>query len=133
VLRDVTVLGPEPQPFTVGTGLVGAGNSCPPRTIQRQRGLVEASDSGVFRAYRAGVGHVWHQGIGRNLTEQARLEVLQGLAQFGLSVHHERPIRCDRFADGLAAQDKQLQGRTSRVLLVVAADLEPVAPRRPPG
>jgi hypothetical protein len=92
-----------------------------------QREAVEASDPGLFGAHRGWVGHVGHQRIGRNLTEQTGLEVLQGLPQFASSVHHKGPICRDRFANGLATQDKQLQGRTLRVLVVITADLEPVA------
>ena len=102
--------------------------------LKRQREAVETSDPGLFGAYRGWVGHVGHQGISRNLTEQPGLEILQGLPQFGPSVHHKGPIRRDRFANGPATQDKQLQGRTLRALAVIAADLEPVAsavPTRP--
>src|SRR5260370_31492741 len=88
---------------------------------KRQREAVEPSDSGIFGAYRGWVGHVGHQGISRNLTEQPGLEVLQGLPQFGSTVHHKGPICRDSFADGLAAQDEQLQGRTLRVLVVITA------------
>ena len=73
---------------------------------KRQREAVEASDPGFFGAYRGWVGYVGHQGIGRNLTEQPGLEVLQGLPKFGLGVHHKGPIRRDRFANGLATQNK---------------------------
>jgi hypothetical protein len=75
------------------------------------REAVGASDPGIFGAYRGWVGHVGHQGISRDLTEQPGLEVLQRLPQFGPSIHHEGPIGRDWFANGQATQDKQLQGR----------------------
>ncbi len=53
--------------------------------LKRQREAVDASDPGSLGAYRGWVGHVGHQGISRNLTEQPGLEVLQGLPQFGSS------------------------------------------------
>ena len=61
---------------------------------------VEASDPGSFGTHRGWVGYVGHQRTGRNLTEQPGLEILQGLPKFGFGVHHERPIRRDRFANG---------------------------------
>jgi hypothetical protein len=96
-------------------------------TNDDQREAAEASDPGFFGAYRGWVGDVGHQGVRRNLTEQPGLEVLQGLPQFGFSVHHKGAVRRDWFANGPAPQDKQFQGRTSRVLEVITADLEPVA------
>src|ERR1700759_5702096 len=84
-----------------------------------QRGGVEASDPSVFGTYRGRIGHVGHQCIRRNLTEQPGLEVLHGLPQFGSRVHHEGPICLHRLADGSATEDQKLQGRTSRVLAVI--------------
>src|SRR6202045_5557530 len=103
------------------------GNTSTGDDPKRQREAVEASDPGIFRAYRGWVGHVRHQRISRNLTEQPGLEVLPRLPTFGSSVHHKGSIGRDRFANGPATQDEQLQGRTLRDLGVITSDLEPVA------
>jgi hypothetical protein len=60
--------------------LVDDGFVVLPYTNDDQREAVETSDPCLFGAYRGWVGHVGHQGISRNLTEQPGLEVLQGPA-----------------------------------------------------
>src|SRR4029077_10821204 len=115
------VVDPQGRPIVRPRGAV---NVVPSQFAKRAIG---SSDPGVLGAYRRRVGYVGHQSISRNLTEQSGLEVFHGLPQFGGGVHHEGPIRRDRFANGLSTQDEQLHGRSSRVLEIITSDLEPLA------
>jgi hypothetical protein len=86
------------------------------------------SDPCLFGAHRARIRLIGHQRIGRDFTEQAGLEVLQGLSEFGFGIHYKGSVRRDRLPDRLAPQDEQFQGGAAGILVIVGADLEPVAP-----
>jgi CheY-like chemotaxis protein len=47
--------------------------------------------------------------LGRDTAQPARLEVLERLDQLVPGVHHERPVRGDRLADRLPAEDQDVQ------------------------
>src|ERR1700757_884175 len=87
-----------------------------------------ASDPCLFGAHRARIRLIGHQRIGRDFTEQDGLEVLQGLSEFRFGIHYKGSVRRDRLPDRLAPQDEQFQGGAAGILVIVGADLEPVAP-----
>ena len=89
------------------------------------------SDPGVLGAHRVGVGHVGHQGVGRDGPQPAGLEVLERLPDFVLGVHHEGAVVLDGLPDGLAPEDQRLEVvGPAGVLRVVGPQRDEVARRR---
>ena len=66
-------------------------------------------------------------GLGRDGAEAAGLEVLEGLDELGAGVHHERPVGGHRLADGLAAQDQDVELLVAALLGAGGLDGEHVA------
>src|SRR5579875_3418686 len=72
-------------------------------------------------------GQPSRSGPGRDVTHPPGLEVLEGLLQLGLGVHHKRAVVGHRLADGLPAEHQHLEGRGTRLLGGRRPDLEGVA------
>ena len=86
-----------PRPSTRDVGAVTSASE--------RRARTRAEGSGVVRlGVDAGVR-------GRDAAQPAGLVVLERLHQLGAGVHDERPVRRDRLADRLAAEDVDVQRR----------------------
>src|SRR5439155_1630279 len=88
----------------------GPGPRRAPRRRRLPRAGVEADQERAARPFRLknvvpGTGLDGYRG---NRPQPARLEVLEGLDQFGPGVHDERPVGLDRLPDRLAAEQQDV-------------------------
>ena len=75
-------------------------------TISSDEGKLVSRATGTFLVHR---DEARLDVVGRDLAESSGLVVLEGLLEFGARVHHEGSVGRDGLADGLAAEDEDLE------------------------